>query len=244
MEFDNKDFFEVWYDVLLGTDHRNLYPSSRNNIKEVLNLTLQNRLETLLEELEINIPLSFSTPQYIEKIIDIFSKYKVHNNGFYPQGISKFRGLTCAGYSMMVSHLLTRKKVRHFYSRPIGHSVNIIVEEGQTYWLDAHNGVYDNIQGEFTRKGAFSTLEIITRNPKIDYKFALLLKPSETYYQIFGNMEHLKESNESNLLKEELQKLRKVNLNEVNDFLFPEIKKYMTEDKQYNLEVTRKRAQE
>lgn len=242
MNLNYQDFSAIWSDVILGVNKQILFPKTKDKIKRILNSTLQEKLKDLLDELVISISDSLSKVEFIEKVVEIFSTYKVHDNGFYPVGISKFKGFTCAGSAMLVSFLLSKKGISHYYARPVGHSVNIIIDNEKLYWLDAHNGVYTEIQGNITEYVSFKILEIASCHPKIDYKLAILLNPSETYYQIFGNMEHLKEISDSHLSDEELKILSKIDLNEISNELFPDIRIYMREDEQYNQEVNRKRA--
>ena len=109
------------------------------------------------------------------------------------------------------------------------------------HWLDAHNGVYEEVQGEITKQDNLEIAHIKSDNESIDYRIAILLEPSMTYYQIFGNMENLKKTESTNFDNEERSLLSRIDLNEVAKSLIPEVRNFMSQSSEYKDEVERKK---
>lgn len=242
--FDRKydDFLDIWFKIIIGQQKpTDLAFKDIKELKALLSDSMKIRLDQTLTLLGFKFDLSMDDESFIKQIVQNFKDANVHDHGFYPLGIEKYKGLSCAGSAMLVSHLLDKKSILHFYARPVGHSVNIITTNNDYLWLDAHNGIFERIDATIIAEHDVNYLLIDTTNPRIDYKLAILLDPADTYYQIFGNFENLKDTRSGDFSAEDIELLSKVDLNEIAQLLFPEIRAFMGKSDVYKKEVLRKR---
>jgi hypothetical protein len=232
-------FLDVWYKVVLNQVKPTNYSfQTIPQLKNLLYNSYQSKLGEIIQNRFSGLDYNLSKAKFISDIVVQLGRYPVHDHGFYPSGINKYQGLTCAGSASLVSYLLYIKGIYHYYARPVGHSVNIIVEEGNIYWLDAHNGVYEKVLAQIQMD---SGVRYITINPdnKIDYRLAILLNPKYTYYQIFGNFENLKRNSISDFNNVDQELIKSINFIAIRDELFPNIRRFMKQSTLYKNEVKR-----
>ena len=231
-------FKAIWLKTIVGKP----IADRSNDLHSFLYDSYISRNDELIKLLNITIPTSTQV-KFLQELVIWFSTINTSALGFFPVGIIKSKGLTCAGNTLLTSTLLKNMGYDVLYARPAGHSLSLVRYENQYYWVDTTNNILELVDIEIEERKTFSIATLKSTSDKIIYKTVPIFEHRAIIVNVFGNIETLKNQTQYDVtVKEYLREntdIYKLDFHSLTELLFNEYFNYVRYDKEFQKEQKR-----